>query len=61
MITGTIMFDVDITADNEDQLNEIELAVKAAIKAVAKVERVEQVDSDLSGGDEDEGPADPQD
>jgi DNA-binding FrmR family transcriptional regulator len=48
MITGTLMFDVAITCDNEQQLNDIVAQVTAVIKPIDKVDSVKLIDQDIN-------------
>jgi len=59
MITGTIMLDIGVNVRSEAALNDLSEQIRNLAKTVDGVTSAEEVDTDVSGGDEDEGPADP--
>lgn len=48
MLTGTLMIDVSVKADNQKDLERISADIRAALKQVKGVTDSEEVDSDVS-------------
>jgi hypothetical protein len=59
MITGTIMLDIDIDVRSAAAATALSKQICDFAKGLQGVKGANEVDNDLSGGDEDEGPADP--
>ena len=54
MITGTLMYDISITADNQKDLERISADIRQALKPITGVTDTEEVDSDISDDSDDE-------
>lgn len=52
MITGTLMFDVSVEADNQKDLERISADIRAALRTIKGVTDSEEVDSDVSDSDD---------
>jgi len=54
MITGTLMFDISIQADNQKDLERISADIRQALKPIKGVTDTKEVDSDISDDLDDE-------
>ena len=54
MITGTLMFDISIQADNQEDLERISADIRQALKPVKGVTDSEEVDTDVFDDSDDE-------
>ena len=54
MITGTLMYDISITADNQKDLERISADIRQALKPITGVTDSEEVDSDVNEKSDDE-------
>lgn len=52
MITGALMYDIQVEASNQEDLESISREIQSALKQVKGVSRSEEVDTDLSNSDE---------